>query len=225
MPSSPAGNLQEIGAGRLLMVPDQLANGLGLFLVVLPRVKKVVVLRERLEDRLLVHPRFLGIADTTAVVMTQRISEDLAVLNKSGAFRQLVIERTSNRIALVGKPIDAARARRARLLLYCLDQGAAKATLTHIVGDEQGLQVAIVADGPARAVEKIVHDACELAVHVGPEHTHWLLRIVEPRPGDIVGLPRHRGLVEGEIAGPEALPVRALFKAHRADDGLRHQSK
>src|SRR5215510_9040659 len=115
--------------------------------------------------------------------MTQRISKDLAVLNGSGVFRQLVIERASNCVALVRKPIDAARAHRARLLLYGLDQCAAKAKLAGVVGDEQVLQIAIVADGPARAMEKIMHDACELAVHVGPQQTHWLFRIVEPRPG------------------------------------------
>src|SRR5262249_60441066 len=69
----------------------------------------------------------------------QRISEHLAVLNEPRVFRELVIERASNRVALVREPIDAARARRARLLLYCLDPCAAKAKLAGLLRHQQVL--------------------------------------------------------------------------------------
>src|SRR4029077_20924847 len=78
-------------------------------------------------------------------------------------------------------------------------------------------QIAIVADCPARAVIEVVHDAEQLAVDSGAEQPHRLAGIVQPRPGGVVGLLRHRGLVEGEIALPQRLPAGTLVEAQRTD--------
>src|SRR5262249_23867456 len=152
-------------------------------------------------------------------------SEDLAILNETEVFSQLVVKRTRRRIALVREPVDAARARRTRLLFHCLDQGAAEAELARMLGNKQVLQIAIVARGPARAMEEIVRDAGKLAIDVRAKQMHRFVRVVEPRPGHVVGLRRHRRLVELDIAGPQPLPVGALAEAYRTNVDLGHQMR
>src|SRR5215831_12841618 len=93
--------------------------------------------------------------------------------------------------------MDAARAGRARGIVYRLDQGAAQPALARALSHEQILQIAVVADRPAGAVIDVVHDAEKLAVDVAAEQPHRLVRIVQPRPG------------------------RALVQAQRADRNLR----
>src|SRR5215475_5130450 len=117
--------------------------------------------------------------------------------------------------------MDAARAGRARGLVYRLDQRAAQPELARALGHEQILQIAVVADRPAGAVIDVVHDAEKLAVDVAAEQPHRLVRIVQPRPGRVVGLLRRRGPVEVEIALPQRLPGHALVQAQRADRNLR----
>src|SRR5215831_10077925 len=117
--------------------------------------------------------------------------------------------------------MDAARAGRARGIVYRLDQGAAQPALARALSHEQILQIAVVADRPAGAVIDVVHDAEKLAVDVAAEQPHRLVRIVQPRPGRVVGLLRRRDPVEIEIALPQRLPGRALVQAQRADRNLR----
>src|SRR5262249_8978140 len=119
------------------------------------------------------------------------------------------------------EPMDAARAGRARGLVYRLDQRAAQPELARALGHEQILQIAVVADRPAGAVIDVVHDAEKLAVDVAAEQPHRLLRIGQPPPGRVVGLLRRRDPVEIEIALPQRLPGRALVQAQRADRNLR----
>src|SRR5262245_63847388 len=84
-------------------------------------------------------------------------SEQLAILNETGSLRHLVIEHAGGRVALLREPIDAARTALARVLLDRFDQGAADAEIAWCWRDEQILQLAIVADRPARAEKQIMH--------------------------------------------------------------------
>src|SRR5579863_6223966 len=152
-------------------------------------------------------------------------SEQLAILDEAGAVRQRVVEAARNGVGLVREPMNAACAGRARGLVYCLDQRAAQPELARALGHEQILQIAVVADRPAGAVIDVVHDAEKLAVDGAAKQPHRLLRIVQPRPGRVVGLLRHRHPVEIEVALPQRLPGRALVEAQRADRNLRGHGK
>src|SRR5882757_293059 len=103
--------------------------------------------------------------------------EHLAVLNESRPVGERVVERPRGRIGLVRIPINPAGARRPRLAVDRIDQGAAESELARPLGHEQVLQIAIVADRPARAVIEVVHDAEQLAVDGGAEQPHRLVRI------------------------------------------------
>src|SRR5215475_13482373 len=148
-------------------------------------------------------------------------SEELAILDEAGAVRQRVVKAARNGIGLVREPMDAARAGRARGLVYCLNQRAAQPELARALGHEQVLQIAVVADRPAGAVIDVMHDAEKLAIDVAAEQPHRLVWIVQPRPGRVVGLLRRRDPVEIEIALPQRLPGHALVQAQRADRNLR----
>lgn len=148
-------------------------------------------------------------------------SEELAILDEAGAVRQRVVEAARNGVRLVREPMDAARAGRARGRVYRLNQRAAQPELARALGHEQILQIAVVADCPAGAVIDVVHDAEKLAVDVAAEQPHRLVRIVQPRPGRVVGLLRHRDPVEIEIAFPQRLPGHSLVQTQRAYRNLR----
>src|SRR5262249_38607810 len=146
-------------------------------------------------------------------------SEKLAILDEAGALRQLVVERSGGRIALVGEPIDAARTRAARALFHRRDQRTPESQMARVFGDEQVLQVAVVANRPARAVEEVVPDAAKAPAYIGAEHGHRFRRIVQARPGYRRGLVGDHDLVEGLVALPQRLPIRALIRA----DGPDHE--
>src|SRR5262249_30178445 len=117
--------------------------------------------------------------------------------------------------------MDVARAGGVGALVCRLDQRAAQPELAGALGHEQILQIAVVANRPAGAVIDVVHDAEKLVVDVAAEQPHGLVRIVQPRPGHVVGLLRRRDPVEIEITLPQRLPGRALVQAQRADRNLR----
>src|SRR5262245_14213436 len=101
----------------------------------------------------------VGVA--TAIVMSlhcESLFEKLPILDEARALRHLVVERAGIGIGLVGQPVDPARASRARPLLDRRDQRAAEPQIARAFSHEQVLQIAVVADGPARAVKEIVHD-------------------------------------------------------------------
>src|SRR5499427_5450160 len=129
-------------------------------------------------------------------------------------------ERSSGRIALVGEPIDAARTRATRPFLHRRDQRTPESEMARAFGDEQVLQVAIVSDRPARAMEEVVHDAAEPPADIGAEHVHRFSRIVQARPGHGRGLVGDHDLVEGLVALPQRLPLRALIRADGPDHDI-----
>src|SRR6266567_3564658 len=83
-------------------------------------------------------------------------SKKFAILDEPRALRQLLIQRPRARIALVGEPIEPARARPTRLCFHGRDQGAPEAQIACVFGDKQVLKVTVVADGPARTVKEVV---------------------------------------------------------------------
>src|SRR5262249_15057934 len=90
-----------------------------------------------------------GMVNATVMVGRESKSEKLAILNEAGAFRQLVVERAGAAVGFVGQPIDAAGAGGARPLLNRCDQRAAEPEIARAFGDEQILEIAVVASGPA----------------------------------------------------------------------------
>src|SRR5215470_2820345 len=153
------------------------------------------------------------------------VSKQLAILDEAGALRQGVVELARDGVGLVGEPIDPARTLGPRPLLDRRDQRPSEPQLARLLGDEQVLEIAIVADGPARAMKEVVHDAAQLAIHIGAEHAHRLRRIVQARPGHGRGLVRNDDLVERLIALPQRLPGGALIDADGADHDVegRHR--
>src|SRR5438046_2561573 len=83
-----------------------------------------------------------------------------------------IVESPRARIGLVREPIYAARARSTRALFHRRDQGAPYTEIACGFGDEQVLQVAVVADRPARTMEQVVGDAAQSPVHIGSERVH-----------------------------------------------------
>src|SRR5262249_31545423 len=83
-------------------------------------------------------------------------SEKLAILDEARALRQLVVERSSGDVALLGEPIYAARTRSPRPFFHRRDQRTPESEIAYVFGDEQVLQVAVVSDRPARAMKEVV---------------------------------------------------------------------
>src|SRR5262245_57895815 len=132
----------------------------------------------------------IGAVSATVISGTANHSKKPAILDEAGALRQLVVERARERIALVGQ---------------------------RVFGDEQVLQVAVVADRPARAVEKVVRYAAKSSVHEGAEPLHRLRRIVQARPRHVRGLVGDHDPVEDLVALPQRLPVGALIHPQGPD--------
>src|SRR5262249_57765124 len=82
------------------------------------------------------------------------------------------------------------------------------------------LQVAVVADRPARAVKEVVHDAAKPPADKGAEHIHRFCGIMQARPSYGRGLVGDHDLVESLISLPQRLPVAALIRAQGPDHDI-----
>src|ERR1700704_666562 len=159
------------------------------------------------------------IAAVRAIVILLRaesLSKKLTILDEAGTLRQPVVERAGVRIGLMGEPVDAARARGPCSVLDRQDQRASEPKIARAFGDEQILEIAVIAGRPARTVEEVVHDAAEALAQIGTEHLHRLRRIVQAAPGHGRGLIGDHDLVERLVALPQRLPVGALIRTDRA---------
>ena len=100
------------------------------------------------------------------LVRAESLSKKLTILDEAGTLRQPVIEHAGVRIGFMGEPVDAARARSPCSVPRPPDQGASDPKIARAFGDEQVLEIAVVADRPARTVEKgqVVHDAAQAPI-------------------------------------------------------------
>src|SRR5690606_11816357 len=103
-------------------------------------------------------------------------SENLPVLDEARPLGDLVVEGARVAIVLLRQPMDAARALGARRLLDGGDERPADAMASGLGGNEQVLQIAVVAGRPAGAVEDDVSDAGEAFIDEGAEDVHRLGR-------------------------------------------------
>src|SRR5205823_4425597 len=72
-------------------------------------------------------------------------------------------------------------------------------------------------DGPARAGKELERVPAQPAFDIRAEYAHWLIGIVQPRPGCARGLVRDHDLVEGLIALPQRLPIGPFIRTGMAD--------
>ena len=151
-------------------------------------------------------------------------SKQIVVADEALVLRDLVVERARPRVVVLGQPVEPRRLLLARVVRHRLDQRPRHALAARRLVGEQVLQIAVVTGRPAGAVIEIVDDAEQLAVHSGSQQPHRLIRIQEPLPRGVVGLLRHRDVVEIEIALPQRLPRRALVgtggRIRAADNGV-----
>src|SRR5690606_38721569 len=83
-------------------------------------------------------------------------SEQPAIDEEAGAFRNLVVELHRGRVRLVGLPVDARRAGLAGALVDALDEGAAHARAARRRIREQVLQIAARRNRRRAAMEQIM---------------------------------------------------------------------
>src|SRR5262245_38750450 len=147
-------------------------------------------------------------------------SKELAILDEAGALRHSIVERACARVGLLRQPIDPARAGSARSLLHRTDQGTPKTEIPRLLVDEQILEIAVVGDRPARAVEQVVRNSTQLAAQICAEDPHWFCRVVQACPDHVRGLGRNHHPVENLIAPPQRFPLRAFIGGNRTDRNL-----
>ncbi|MCY1557482.1 hypothetical protein D9M68_943340 [compost metagenome] len=97
------------------------------------------------------------------------------------------------------------------------DQLTADAAAAQAFGHVEILQVDVVADRPAAAVEDEMHQPHGLAVLPGQRRVHRFARVEEALPGDSAGFAGDLGLVEALVALPEGQPGGVVGGADRAD--------
>src|SRR5690606_10069 len=132
--------------------------------------------------------------------------EELAVLDEAAALGEAVVEHAPLVVALLGQPVHPRGTGGGRLGVDVLDQRAADAAAALVRGDEQVLQVAVVAAGPAAAVEDEMHQTYGLLAAPGQGRVHRLGRVEEALPGQGTGLGGDLRLVEALVALPERQP-------------------
>src|SRR5579871_4129082 len=104
-----------------------------------------------------------------------------------------------------------------RFAIDVLDELAADAGAPRLRGDEQVLEVAIVAYGPAGSMPDEMHQADRTVGRPHQRSRRRLIGIDEPRPGDARHVLGDVDTVERLIAAPQRLPGRAIPGADRAD--------
>ena len=106
------------------------------------------------------------------------------------------------------------------------DERAPGAATAPVLGDEEVLQIDIVADRPARAMADVVDEPDGEAVVPRERAAHRLGGIEQPRPGHHARRLRDVGLVEGLIAAPQRHPSGVVGGCEGADrDGQFQHSQ
>ena len=144
-------------------------------------------------------------------------TQQLAVLDEAAPVGDPVVELHRVEVGLVGQPVDTRRAGLRRGGVDMFDQRPADALAAVVGCGVQVLQVAVVAGGPAAAVEDVVDDPDQLPIDLGDRAVHRLVRRVEALPGRGGDLVREVGAVEGLVTLPERQPLGEVIGAGGSD--------
>src|ERR1017187_8071473 len=93
-------------------------------------------------------------------------SEQLAIHDKSGVLRYLVVKLHRGEVCLVRLPVYAGRSGTLRLFINALDQRSADASSTRGLAGEQILQIAGQLNGRGAPVKQIVHQPDQNSVAI-----------------------------------------------------------
>src|SRR6266850_25300 len=148
----------------------------------------------------------------------------LPIHDESGPLGDPVVQAHRGLVRLVRVPVDTTRAALPGSLVHRLDQRTAHALPAHGRSGEEVLQVAGRPDETRAPMEEVVHQADELAVHLGHKRVNGLARVEEAPPRRIRGRAGDAALVELVVAAPERVPVFAITARDRAHDDPRRAS-
>src|SRR3990167_5572156 len=134
------------------------------------------------------------------------LAEQLAVLDKPRAAGDAVVQLACLGVVFLGQPVHAVGTGGLGSGIHLLDQRATDATTAYGFGHVQVLQVAVVADRPARAMEDPVHQPDRHTVLPGQRGKHRLGRVEKTLPGEGADLGRNVGVIEALVALPQRQP-------------------
>src|SRR3954451_1666314 len=109
-------------------------------------------------------------------------SEDLAIDDEAGTFRDPVVQALRREIGLMRLPIDARRSRELGALVDAMDQRRGDTLAARGLKREQILQIAGWLDRGGAAMKQIVRQPEQAAVALGNQRMHRLVRIEEALP-------------------------------------------
>ena len=116
---------------------------------------------------------------------TQPSRECLAIDYKAGFVGKLVVQFHSGFVAFEGQPVDATGAGGAGLGVNRFNQRASHSFAALSKPGEQVLQITVGCDRSGAAMKQVMRQPQKLAVALGDERVHRLVRVEEPRPGHL----------------------------------------
>src|SRR5437868_5025874 len=139
---------------------------------------------------------------------SEQASKQLAIDDKSGALRELVVKLHRGVVGLVGLPIHTPTTGIPRLFVDAVDQGPADAFAARGQACEQILQVAHRLDRGGAAMKEIMRQSEQLAAALGNQRMHRLIRVEEARPGHRGDVARERGRPRPSVKRIVSVPQR-----------------